>query len=444
MRKGIIGIAMLAGILLGTVATVLGLTFWTFNISKSLSFEVGYNTKNLIEDKANFDLEKRYLENSLWTDCTYAAYMNGMEGTVYNDPWGFRCSDYDLSGNLYDYVCWRDLTGEHIPPEDMVTGEIFERIDNTFRDYFAHLEYVEMEKDSAGEYDITPLEIAYGGNELNLSYRAAGLNFTSEFMEHNINENGVWVNVTAPIRYMNLYWNASDFTQNSDERLNGKLISALENALVCTGDGRISEAVAINIIENELQEIALDEGGMYGNEFEWEMHLLRIHELEDNHPNYEIEFTILVIPRDSDQGRIVPNVDSAEKLGIRFAIKTRIVFTRNVQHLCDSCPDCTGSSNCGNPGVVPYCSGNSRVWWSSEGRTDDCPGCYCEKMEDCSPGVCSGGSCGPPAPTCSEQTSPSGVPCQCRSSGLCTGIFHCIGSYGCSLFPLNCCCCAVL
>ncbi len=203
---------------------------------------------------------------------------------------------------------------------------------------------------------------------------------------------------------MNLYWNVSDFTLNSDERLNDKLVSAMQNALVCEGDGRLSRDSAINLIENALQGIAADEAALYGNEFEWDVHLVQIHTFTENHPNYEIEFTVVVTPKDSDIGRKVPNVDSAEKLGITFAIRNRISFTRNVQYLCNSCPDCTGPANCGDPGTIPYCSGNSKVWWSAEGQTDDCGSCYCENMENCSPDVCSGGSCEPFDPC-------AGLPC---------------------------------
>ncbi|MCK4634925.1 MAG: hypothetical protein KAT37_03560, partial [Candidatus Aenigmarchaeota archaeon] len=246
--KGLIGIALLAIMLIGIAAGAIGFKLFSTHMSQVITFEVSYNSKELMEDKLHFDSEKYFLKNSLLVAGAYAAYKNGENGTVYKDSWG-RCEGFDLDGNPYSYSCWKDTTGDNIPPEYMAVDGVFNRTNETFKDYFSELEYTEIE-------DIEPLQMEYDRKEFNFSYNITELNLTGDFLNHTMEEKNVWINTTIPIRYLMLRGNGSDFTQNSDTRLNTDLIDVLDDVTVCTGLGQLTQGEAETAIEKELQNIA--------------------------------------------------------------------------------------------------------------------------------------------------------------------------------------------
>ncbi len=419
-RKGIaIGIALLIGFFLAMGGILLAILGFTLGLTQAITMETAYDAKTLIEDKLHFDSERHYLENGLWVAGAYAAFKNGENGGIYNDGWD-TCSGY---------VCWRDHDDLKIPPENQVTDEVFERTDDTFQDYFSNTEYTVMEETPLGEPDITPLEMEYDRQEFSFSYRIAELNLSGDSYDqsHEMRERRVWINTTIPIRYLSLYDDASGFATNSRTRLNDKVIDALDDVTVCKGQGQLTQSAAQNKIQDALDGIAGDET----NGFEWELQLLQIDDFEEvqGPPNlrYRIVFTVLVTVRDKEDGRRVPNTDSVEKLGIRFALKDEIVFDRVVYQICDCGVECTGQSKCqGETIPADTCDGSVRVIWRVEGTTtSEAPGdcssgddCYCEKRIECAPAPCCVDVCCAAGESCCGGTTCCGNAC---CGGTCCG-----------------------
>lgn len=388
-KKGIgIGIALLVVFALAIGGTVMGLLAFSYHVSKAVTIEVTYNEMKLIEDKLHFDSEKNFLENSLLVAGAYAAYKNGENGGLYNEPWDM-CSGY---------VCWKDTTGNNIPPETTVVKELGERVNDTFESYLPNLKHTKILGGNS------KVKMENDEKEFNFTYNITALNLTTEFLNHTIEEENVWINATVPIRHIKLYRHGKDFTENSESKLNNELINVLNHIIVCTGDGRLTEARAKELIVAELPNIANDLANDY-SETEWELELLEINNFRETvvgpPHHYIIEFTVLVTVRDSDLERRVATSTGLEKLGIVFAINSELDFDRTVEKLCDSCSGCTGAARCGSAGSSS-CSGSdpgaTRIYWENMGATEDCNNCYCEKTENCGQcKLCTPAACVPPS-----------------------------------------------
>jgi|GEM_PF-5974998 len=425
MRKGIAPIIIIGIILLaGAVGAYIAVTIFSSKLSSSLSIQITFKDKTLMEDKLYFDSEKNFLENSLLVTGSYAAYENGKNGTIYNYSWD-RLEGFDLNGDWFSYVCWKDINGEKIPPENIVTGKLGERINETFQDYFSCL------LDSIEITDNSLVNMEINENEFNLSYEISELNMTTEFLNHTIEERNVWITTTVPLRYLNLYKNAKDFTENSETTLNERLISMLNYTFLCTGDGRLTQDSVEEVMENVLLVDIANQLGTDYPETEWELELLRdnFEETVVGPPHhYIIEFTIKVTENESDPGRRVATNDSLEKLGIVFVINDSISFDRTVDYICGlGVP-----SNCGGSGSPADCSGVTCEYWANggianSGSVGDCDigtDCYCQVTESCD---CSNS---PPDGCYNEDDNGPDIGCfECGSSGeLCCDTPSCTNS----------------
>lgn len=470
MKKGAI---IIIGIILAAtaIATYLAVTIFSAKLASSLSVEITFKDKHLMEDKLYFDSEKHFLENGLLVAGAYAAYKNGENGTIYNDAWP-RLRGTDFSGNPYDYACWLDWTQAALfpPPLSQVTEHLGNRINDTYEDYLLNLEHTEMK-------DHTPLEMNIVNEEMNLSYKISELNLTGDFLNHTMKEKNIWINTTIPIRYLMIYGHAFSFANFPTVRtqVTNVFVNVLDEVTICnkTGYGIIDTNWAKNELENILRTVESNLNGLYPDS-EWELHLLEMH-LERPDPSadpylYTLNYTAVVNVRDSDPERRVATTEEPKKVAITFAIKDTTFFIRTVNKICDLCSDCTGSQSCGDPGISPWCDGNDRIWWSNEGASnsgalDDCSStdCYCEKKVDCNPDTCCSGSCvdtdtdenncgscGNPcgggqiceSGSCRDQTCSEQGPCWCWDANNCDlfPMTNCIGSsYECT--APDCCCC---
>ncbi len=433
MRKGLIGIVI--GVILVAVAigSVVATLIFTEKLSSSLTVEVTFKDKQLMEDKLHFDSEKKFLENSLLISGAYAAYKNGLNGTIYKKSWD-RCTGTSIDGSVYDHVCWRDHDDEKIPSKNMVVEGIAERTNETFQDYFSNLEYTEIE-------DITPLQMEESLNGFNFSYKITELNLSSIILNHTLIEKNVWINATIPIRYMLLYKDAKDFTENSRTRLNNKLKNSLDNVKVCNGDGQLTEIEAEEKIKEELKKIAADESN---SDEKWEIHLLEM-DYTNNHPQYVIGFIVNVTVRDNDLKRRVVTTDSLEKLGITFAIKDTIDFTRSVSYLCGG----TQEGECLSSRPSPICSGTTCTWYTQTSESGNCENknCYCEHTENCNcpsdqpPQTCTNSgckNCGYDREICCQGNCASNLVCK-NGHCECGGVGEpCCGGTSCDSSNLQC------
>ncbi|UCG95622.1 MAG: hypothetical protein JSV92_01060 [archaeon] len=388
--KGIIG-AIIVGIIIVVVvvAVVIASSILNISFSESYSTRITFNDKELMEDKIDFDSEKRFLENGLFVTGGYAAYLNGNNGTIYNVGWK-RCEGTDIYGNPYSYSCWKfvDVIGVHevIPEAALVESQLADRINDTYKGYVPLLEHVKIEEIRP------PLQLDIYNSRLELSYGITNLTLSNEFLNHTMEERGVGIEATVPIRYIMLYQSGKDFTENSEEKLNKKLIDALDHVTVCTGDGQLTQSKAEEIIEEELVKISADLAVEYP-ETEWELILIKpLDDFQETsppvNPNYHIEFTIKVTVNDTDMDRRVPTTEAPQKVGITFAINDEIDFERKVSYICG---DSTNPSNCGGSGSAAVCSDSTCTYWTNDGPTEsgaigDCSigtDCFCQKTESC-------------------------------------------------------------
>ncbi len=397
--KGIgVGLALLIIFVAGAVLSVVGISLWSLGLTKSLTIDVTYNEGKLALDKLHFDSEKNYLRNSLWVTCAYAAYKNGENGTVYRKSWP-RLEGTDLKGRSYSYVSWKNLDHVSIPPQDEVISMLYNRINESYRKYFSHLEFVTISKNERGGYEVTPVNLVCSENECEVHYNISNLTLEGSYLNHTMEELHVKIYTKVGIRYLKLYSEAKNFVENIEKRMDEKLISELGHALMCTGDGRLSKDDAKSRIEEILQEIATDETGNSDN-LKWDIHLLSIDSFKETsgpgspprYYDYDIIFRVNVTVQDADETRRVPAENGVKKLGIVFSVREKINFRRTVEWICESCSGCTGDARCGSGGSA-YCSGNTRYFWSNMGKTEDCDKCFCKKKEDCSPNICCGGKC---------------------------------------------------